>query len=144
MQEIKKADGVMIMYSIDSEESLKEAIQMKGYITRKRFDSSEQSEAEGNAAIPFTLVGVDHGKKRKILYDDGTWKFSLLLPHTHTCILWQPPALLSRTCCFPSAKEVSLSWQCPFLEITPEISKINKAFEELIKEIYRYIYFHPS
>jgi hypothetical protein len=35
-------------------------------------------------------------------------------------------------------KEVALSWQCPFAEITSDPVKINKCFEELVKEIYRY------
>jgi hypothetical protein len=37
-----------------------------------------------------------------------------------------------------AGKEVALSWQCPFAEITRDQTKISKSFEELVKEIYRY------
>jgi hypothetical protein len=72
LQDIKEADGVMIMYSVDSPASLQEAVQMKGYVTRKRFER-EKGQSEGNASIiPIILIGVDHGiKKREIPWEDG-------------------------------------------------------------------------
>jgi hypothetical protein len=72
-QDIKEADGVMIMYSVASTPSLQEAVQMKGYVTRKRFER-EMEQTESNASIiPLILVGVDHGiKKREIPWEDGT------------------------------------------------------------------------
>jgi hypothetical protein len=79
-QDIKEADGVMIMYSVASTASLQEAVQMKGYVTRKRFER-EMEQTESNASIiPLILVGVDHGiKKREIPWEDGTAN-----AHTHT------------------------------------------------------------
>ncbi len=125
-QDIKEADGVMIMYSVASTASLQEAVQMKGYVTRKRFER-EMEQTESNASIiPLILVGVDHGiKKREIPWEDGT------ATHTHT-------RGVGSTIDGGAGKEVALSWQCPFAEITRDQTKISKSFEELVKEIYRY------